>query len=61
MSAENDQIGWDEHGNLYLPPRYAYIGVAMDRRDAADEMQRAFDAAGRARRGEPMYPWESAS
>lgn len=40
-----DQICWDEHGGLYLPPKYAYIGVAMDRRDAADEMRRAFDGA----------------
>ena len=44
MSAA-DQIGWDEHGNLYLPERYAYIGVAMDRREAAEEIQRAFDGA----------------
>lgn len=43
-----DRIYWSENG-LYLPPRYAYIGVAMDRRDAADEMQRAFDMAREAR------------
>lgn len=42
-------IYWDERGGLHLPPEYAYIGVAMDRRDAADEMQRAFDGARRAR------------
>ena len=49
MSASPTRICWDEHGGLYLPPEYAYIGVAMDRRDAADEMQRAFDGARRAR------------
>lgn len=43
------RICWDERGGLYLPPEYAYIGVAMDRRDAADEIQRAFDGARRAR------------
>lgn len=47
--SEPDRICWDENGGLYLPPRYAYIGIAMDRRDAADEMQRAFDGARRAR------------
>lgn len=57
----SEQICWDEHGGLYLPPKWAYIGVAMDRRDAADEIQRAFDMAARARRGEPMYPWEPAT
>lgn len=55
---EPKHICWDENGGLYLPPQYAYIGVAMDRRDAADEMQRAFDLAGRARRGLPMHPWD---
>lgn len=42
-------IAFDGRGGLYLPPEYAYIGVAMDRRDAADEMQRAFDGARAAR------------
>lgn len=44
-------ICWDEHGGLYLPPQYAYIGVAMDRRDAADEIAWAFIGARRAREG----------
>lgn len=43
------QVGWDTDGNLYLPERWAYIGVAMDRREAAEECQRAFDGARRAR------------
>jgi hypothetical protein len=48
-----DRIGWDADGNLYLPERFAYIGVAMDRRDAADEIQRAFDDARRPRMTPP--------
>jgi hypothetical protein len=47
--SESNQIGWDEDGNLHLPAWLAYIGVAMDRRDAAEECQRAFDGARRAR------------
>lgn len=44
-----DQIGWDANGNLYLPAHFEYIGVAMDRREAAEDIQRAFDGARRAR------------
>lgn len=51
MDEALDHICWDENGGLYLPPRYAYIGVAMDRRDAADECAWAFIGARRAREG----------
>lgn len=55
-SAAPRRICWDENGGLHLPPEYAYIGVAMDRRDAADEMQLAFDGARRARAAPPAVP-----